>query len=456
MLFKYSALKNGLILKIVFLSSFLLPRYGQNTIMAQTPPNLAKTYEKRVNLLRKTSGLAAFWDFVLREDGVKGKGNFLAYTAKGDEHRYILEPHNISREFWNDGAEATMADFPLLGAGPFGQAVQFKAPKGQNDLPVLMLPRPKLHNTPLDVKGAGQSVSMLVWLIYQEGNHAIAGLWHEGTDTKPNGIPAEIKARGQRQYGMFAGLGANSGSVSVHLSENGLSSFGDLYARHLATTQEKIKKVPNDGDINPLNASWSVVGFVYDNKKKSVTAYLDGKTTEYWIDNPPKHPFFKYAANAWKQAQLSKIDGLQEGEDAHFPKDQYYCPPENKPLSEQLISETESERVVVRVFEFTKVKMTLLKDSKGKFSIISASELVAIKANPYWFGKDIYEGQTAENGSPFTIGRVIHSNRHATLSAHFGGVAVFNKALKSSEMEKLSKIGRTAEYPVFTLNILRY
>ena len=77
--------------------------------------------------------------------------------------------------------------------------------------------------------------------------------------------------------------------------------------------------------------------------------------------------------------------------------------------------------------------------------------MVAIKANPYWIGKDIYSPQSESEGSPFTIGRVIHSNRHATLSAYFGGVAVYNTALSEKEMEKLSMIGRTAEYPVIKI-----
>jgi hypothetical protein len=40
-----------------------------------------------------------------------------------------------------------------------------------------------------------------------------------------------------------------------------------------------------------------------------------------------------------------------------------------------------------------------------------------------------------------TIGRVIHSNRHATLSAWIGGVAVFDRALSDDEMKKLATIG---------------
>jgi hypothetical protein len=66
----------------------------------------------------------------------------------------------------------------------------------------------------------------------------------------------------------------------------------------------------------------------------------------------------------------------------------------------------------------------------------------AIKANPYWFGHDIYSPKTIEEGGPFTIGRVIHSNRHATLSAYIGGVAVFNRALTAEEIKNLSEIGQ--------------
>ena len=411
-----------------------------------------KIYEKRVETLRKNNGLAAFWDFVLREDGIDGSGRFKAYTSKGDNHRYILEPFNISREFWHDGVDATMSDFPLLGRGPFGQAVQFKSPKSQNDLPVLLIPRRILNDSPLDAKGPGKSVSMLVWLIYQGGNHAIAGLWNEGTDSPPKDIAAKIKVRGQRQYGMFAGLGANPGGASVHLSDNGLASFGDQYARQLSVTSEKMKQVATDAKAEDLDSNWSVVGFVYNNKTKSVTAYMNGIATEYWIDNPEKHPFYKYAANAWKQAKLAEKPDLQDGEDVEFPKDQYYSPPETKPLSELVISETLDERVVIRIYEFTKVRYTYRKDSRGIFNKIISTDLISIKANPYWFGKDIYCPKTPDEGSPFTIGRVIHSNRHETLSALIGGVAVFDRVLSSKKMKKFSLIGRAKNQPVISLS----
>lgn len=449
----FISIKRHLLLFIYFFFSCSLSiAWSQFNVKATTPASKLNSYEKRVQLLRTTPGLAAFWDFVLREDGTNGVGKFKAYTAQGDDHSYILEPINISREFWKVGDSATMADFPLLGYGPFGQAVQFKSPKNINDLPVLMVPRHQLHDTPIDVKGSGQSVSMLVWMVYQTGNHAIAGIWHEGTDSPPAGIPAEIKLSGQRQYGMFAGLSANSGSASVHVSENGLASFGDHYARHLASTKEKIRKVPASLTDFQADSCWSVVGFVYDNQHKTVTAYLNGVTTNYWIGAPEKHSFYKYAANAWKQAKLSKMEGLQEGEDVNFPMDQYYTPPEDKVLRETVVYETKDERIVIRDFEFTKVKYVLKKDNLGKFSVVSSVQLLAIQANPYYFGHDIYSPVIPAEGAPFTIGRVIHSNRHATLSAYFGGVAVFNKALSSNEMNQLSKIGRTAEYPVINFN----
>lgn len=98
----------------------------------------------------------------------------------------------------------------------------------------------------------------------------------------------------------------------------------------------------------------------------------------------------------------------------------------------------------MRTYEFTKVRVTLRKDAAGKFTTEATAELAALKANPYWFGHDIYAPPGAAEGSPFTIGRVIHSNRHATLSAFLGGVAVFNQPLSPNQMRTLSRIGTTA------------
>ena len=78
--------------------------------------------------------------------------------------------------------------------------------------------------------------------------------------------------RGKRQYALFAGLEANS--------------LGDKYARNLATTPEV------------MDASWNVATFSFDNAKNTVTAYLNGGATEYWIENHEKHPFFQWPYKA--------------------------------------------------------------------------------------------------------------------------------------------------------------
>ena len=412
---------------------------------APTPggePSARMAYAQRVELVRQTPGLVAFWDFMLRENGDPGR--FIAHTAEGDAHRYVLVPRNISREFWHEGAEATLADFPLLGRGPFGQAVQFCSPKDLTDLPVLMVPRPALHDTPLDIKGPGKSVSMVVWLIHQTGDHAIAGIWHEGTDSPPHGKPAVVRERGQRQFGLFAGLAANPGASSAHISENGVGSFGDCYARHLAATSEKLRNVKAGASPEQLDAGWSTVGFVYDNARKTVTAYLDGRATEYWINEPATNSFYRFAVNAWRQARLAGIPGAPPGKDPNFPRDQFYAPPETIPLKEEVVADTAAERVVLRSYEFTKVRVTYRKEAAGKLTETGA-DLAALKANPYWFGHDIYSPPSSSEGGPFTIGRVIHSNRHATFIGYIGGVAVFDQPLTSGQMQSLSRIGMAGE-----------
>jgi len=400
-----------------------------------------QNYENRVATVRGIPGLVAFWDFVQREDGPVGAGKFVAHTAQEKQFRYSLEPRNISLDFWKDGPEATLSDFPLLNQGPFGQAVQFSKPKEVNDLPVLVVPRSVLHNTPLDIKGPGKSVSMVVWMAYQGGDHAIAGIWHEGTDTKPNGIPPVVKVRGQRQFALFAGLAANPGGSTVLISENGLASFGDKYARHLATAPEKMRVVKADAaGLSSFENAWSCVGFVFDNRNGTLTSYLDGVATESWVENLTSNRFYAPTERAWKQGRLAKLGADASDRDSLFPTDQYYTPPETTPLSEQIISETADERTIVRTYEFTKVKLTFQKDSSGAFQKEVGASLIALKVNPYWFGHDIYCPASETEGGPFSIGRVIHSNRHSTLQAQIGGVAVYDQPLTPEQMRLLADI----------------
>jgi hypothetical protein len=361
-------------------------------------------YLARVDAIRKTPGLAAFWDFVKRD----AEQRFVPWQSRGDTHDFHLDAVNYVREYWNSGRPATYHDFPLLGRGPFGQAVRFRAEADPDFRPVLLVPRERLHNSALDVKGPGRSVTLLVWLIHEAGNHALAGIWHEGTDLQsaPGG-PAHRVERGKRQYALFAGLAANVGAVAAHVSENGGNSFGDKYARNLAVTP----------DVLPRDA-WSVAALSFDDRRHTVTAYLNGKATDFWIDNPAKHPFFQWAARAWARD---------------------YRPPERKPLSRKVIEQRGDERIELHVYEFTKVRVTYRQGSKEPVR----RELVALRANPYWFPHDLYNPARPEDGGPFTIGRVIHSSRSVGWTGYIGGVTVFNRVLPARDVERLSTIGRT-------------
>src|SRR5690606_31415292 len=109
--------------------------------------------------------------------------------------------------------------------GPFGEAIRIRAEEDATFRPLLYVPRSRLHDSPLDIKGAGKSVSVVVWAIRESGNHALAGIWHEGTDLKQESTATIRKVeRGQRQYALFAGLN-KQGSACGHVSENGASSF---------------------------------------------------------------------------------------------------------------------------------------------------------------------------------------------------------------------------------------
>ena len=368
--------------------------------------------EQRVDAVRRTPGFVALWDFVHRVDG-----RFAAHQAKGDQHDYRLDAVNYVLDYWAEGRAATYEDFPLLGRGPFGEAVRFRKETDKTFRPCLLVPRERLHNSGLDAKGQGRSVSMVTWVIRESGNHAIAGIWHEGTDLQSAAGPVKRVEQGRRQYALFAGLAANDGGAAVHVSENGAKSFGDKYARNLAVTPEVIRAVPADSPAEVLDRSWSVVAFSFDNKKNTVTAYLDGKANEYWIENPAEHPFFQWPYKGWQQGQ--------------------WTPPERKPFSRRVLEGKDETRVELQQFEFTRVRVTFRKGA------VVQRELVALRANPFWFAHDLYTPGRVEDGGPFTIGRVIHTSRSVGFTGYIGGVAVFDKALSAREMERLAAIARS-------------
>jgi hypothetical protein len=377
--------------------------------------------QRRVEQVRKIPGFVALWDFVTLKQGL-----FDAVQPSGATTDYRLEPLNYVQRFWGRGQAATMEDFPLLGRGPFGQAIQIRKEADEDFRPLLMVPRERLHNTRIDVKGPGKSVTLIAWVIRESGNHAWAGIWHEGTDLRErSGGDVQVVQPGMRQYALFAGLAANPGGVGSHVSENGAKSFGDRYARNLSITPEKTleRAVPED--------PWDVVALVFDNAKDTVTSYLNGVATDFWIETGlEEHPFFRWPAQAWKAA---------EAKDPTFPRDQYYFPPEGKAKRRTLIDQSANGRTELHEFGFTKVHV--FHDAAGK---VVKRELAALRVNPFWFPHDLFSPPSQDLGGPFTIGRVIHSSRSQGTTGWIGGVAVFDRALSPQQMKRLSAVGRTS------------
>jgi hypothetical protein len=412
---------------------------------AAVPQTMPFPYEQRVAVVTRTPGCVAFWDFVKREPA--GEHRFTAHVPAGATNEFALDAGNYIRDFWGEGREAAYADFPLLGCGPFGQAIRIRKEEDTTFRPFLFVPRSRLHDSAIDIKGTGKSVTVVVWAIRESGNHALAGIWHEGTDLKQKETTGIQKAqRGQRQYALFAGLN-KEGSACGHVSENGASSFLNKYALHKCNSAEVSPAVPADSSSEVLAASWQCFAMTLDHKRNELTGWLNGKAGDRWLDNPKNDKLISSAYNAWLQGHLHREPGLQPGEDPNFPKDQYYNPPEDKPISVKVLSETRDERVELREFAYTRVKVTQHKAADGTWTS-TGHDLAALRLNPWWYPHGIYTPANDGTGGPFTIGRVIHSSRGVGFTGWIGGVAVFDCALKMAEIVKLSDFCR--EKPIAT------
>lgn len=398
----------------------------------------AEPAAERVRVVAQTPGLIAFWGFVKREP--EGAHRFTAHVPPGAKTDYPLDAANYVRDYWGTGRAASYADFPMLGRGPFGQAIRIVKETDPDFRPFLFIPRSRLHDTPLDLKGAGKSVTVVVWAIRESGNHALAGIWHEGTDLKQKETATIAKVeRGQRQYALFAGLN-QEGSACGHVSENGASSFLNKYALHKCNSAAQSPAVPADSPAAALDAAWHCFAMTFDHERQEITGWLDGVAGDRWLENPKHDPLISSAYNAYRQGYFAKVPGNQEGEDETFPKDQYYNPPEGEPIRRRILRESGDERVEWREHRYTRVEVTL-RDGQEV-----ARDLVALRLNPWWYPHGIYAPPNDGTGGPFTIGRVIHSDRGVGFTGWIGGVAVFSRALEAEELAQLSAIAR--EHPV--------
>ena len=384
----------------------------------------------RIRSVTSTPGLVAFWDFVQRESD--GQNRFIAHVPSGQSDRYPLDAANYIKDYWGTGREATYADFPVLGRGPFGNAIRIVKETDPDFRPFLFVPRSRLHDTPLDIKGAEKSVTVVVWAIRESGNHALAGIWHEGTDLKQNETAGITKVeRGQRQYALFAGLN-KQGSACGHVSENGASSFLNKYALHKCNSGDQSPEVPADSPADVLDESWQCFAMTFDHERDALTGWLNGVSGDRWLDNPKKDNLISYAYNAYMQGHFSSLPGKQVNEDESFPKEQYYNPPEGKPLNVKIIRETPEGRIELHEHRYTKIEVTI-QDGKEV-----ARDLVSLRLNPWWYPHDLYSPKDAQSGGPFTIGRVIHSSRGVGFTGWIGGVAVFDRSLSEQELKSLA------------------
>ncbi len=403
----------------------------------------ARPYSDRVATVTNTPGCVAFWDFVQREPA--GAHRFTAHVPAGATNRFPLEAGNYVHDFWGEGRTATYADFPLLGRGPFGEAIRIRQETEATFRPLLFVPRDRLHDSPIDLKGPHQSVTVVVWAIRESGNHALAGIWHEGTDLKQNETAGIKKVeRGQRQYALFAGLN-KAGSACGHVSENGTSSFLNKYALHKCNSADVSPAVPADSPSAVLDASWQCFAMTYHHATRELTGWLNGKSGDRWLENPKTDTLIKSAYNAWLQGRLHREPGLQPGEDPAFPPDQFYNPPEDQLVSTKILSESADERIELREYRYTRVKITLRRATDGADGSFTetARDLAAVRLNPWWFSHDaLYTPANDGTGGPFTIGRVIHSSRSVGFTGWIGGVAVFNRALSPAELHQLSALSR--------------
>ncbi len=401
-------------------------------------------HEQRVATVTQVPGLVAFWDFVAREAG--GERRFVAHVPAGSPTDYPLDVSNYVRDFWGVGREATYADFPLLGRGPFGEAIRIRKEEDPTFRPFFFVPRSRLNDTPLDIKGEGRSVTVVVWAVRESGNHALAGIWHEGTDLQQDSTKGIQRAeRGQRQYALFAGLN-KEGSACGHISENGASSFLNQYALHKCNSAAVAAAVPADAPPAALDTGWHCFATTFDHERDEITGWLDGHAGDRWLDAPQKDKLLSFAANAWLQGRLQRQEGMQKGEDRAFPATQCYNPPEDEPVAVDVVTQNDEERVELRQYPFTKVRVTMRRSPGGVWQE-TGRELAALRLNPWWYPHGIYAPTDAASGGPFTIGRVIHSNRSVGFTGWIGGVAIFDRPLSAAELGRLAALANVAAGP---------
>ncbi len=403
-------------------------------------------YEEKISAVAAMPHFVALWDFVKTDR----QGRYIAHTRPGDSNEYALEPRSIANDHYGGGFSISYGDFPRLNRGPFGQALRFESRETDTKLAQLAVPRARLHDSALDIKGA-RSVSLAAWIRYEGSNHFVAGIWHEGSDIRKSG--SEALSRGMRQWALFCGLAANSGAASVHISDTGGGSFGNIYARHLAVTKQKMPKSPKPGGSGDprIDNGWTMAGFVFDHDAHTAVAYIDGRRgEEHWIgeEQLKQGPFYRFHYDAWKQ--VVGAAGQPLSGDRAVSAGQVYLPPRDgrNPANDVIVSYRseagDESRLAVKevAYAFHKERIVVREiPREGRFveAEILERDLIGLCVNPYYFPGEIYAPASADQGGDFTIGKVVTHNDGNGMTGYIGAVAVFDGALSDEQMAQLAR-----------------
>jgi len=120
------------------------------------PSAAARLRQERVETVVRIPGLVAFWDFVAREGD--GQRRFIAHVPAGADNAYPLDAGNYVHDYWGAGRDATYEDFPLLGRGPFGEAILIRKEADRDFRPFLFVPRSRLHDRGWGGPGGGATI----------------------------------------------------------------------------------------------------------------------------------------------------------------------------------------------------------------------------------------------------------------------------------------------------------
>lgn len=229
----------------------------------------------RVQAIRDTPGLVAFWDFRHHSDGV-----WTSYAVQDSVNpsfpvylRRVNDRKSYTPGTWPYRDEESQLRFD--DSGPFGRAVRFNRGYIYGEVP-----RDKFDGTELDLHGKNP-FTLIAWVKFVDQRHFVVGIWDEG---------GWNKYAGQRQAALFSGLFGRRCTIA-HVSATGAacypqsSLFEARYARMAAVDGQSFH-----------NGDWVAMAMTFDPVREVVSAYLNGRLTQTFLSDPVVNDVFTYDA----------------------------------------------------------------------------------------------------------------------------------------------------------------